>query len=200
MRDSTNRSKSSRVGAVIGSIVTVAMLGSACGSGKVHGPSSGAATEVQQSPVRRMQASRIKTYSSIRALAADSAVVVSGSPTGVGTPLLIGDIPFTDQPFKVDAVYKGGVQAGAEILVRQTGDATSDAGLPVMKVGQRYVAFLTNGDFPLEDGTMVKRYYPTGDAGTFTLLDDGSVTKRDTESPKLPSQSSMVEIKAAVRP
>lgn len=118
--------------------------------------------------------SRVKLYSSVAELAADSVVVVSGTVTAQRTAADIDPVtPFTISTISVTSVVKGaGLATGAVIEVRQMGSAKQVGPAPLMTVGSGYLVYLTASGLA---GSLASQYYVTGGtAGLYAASPSGA--------------------------
>ena len=111
--------------------------------------------------------SRVKSYSSLAALAGDSTVIVSGTVTAQRTAADIDPVtPFTISTVTVQAAPKGaGLVAGSTVEVRQFGSTKQIGPAPLLTMGSHYLLYLTASGL---SGPLASQYYVTGgDAGLY---------------------------------
>jgi hypothetical protein len=117
-----------------------------------------------------IQGSRIKSYSSIRQLAADSNAVVVAVATSVNSPANVQGTPYTITTVEVRSTLRGSV-SGSTIKIRQLGNQTiqtSDEIDPLLVSGTTYVLFLDV--FSFGPGQNTDQYVIVGgSAGVYIL-------------------------------
>lgn len=102
--------------------------------------------------------SRVRLYSSTSDLAADSALVVTGTVVGQQAVVdLSPDLGFTLSTVRLNTVVKGDAAPGSAVVVRQVGSEERPTDL--MAVGSHYLLYLTPSGLP---GDLGEQYYVTG--------------------------------------
>lgn len=126
------------------------------------GTSSQVNTEKGAEVRRSIDVSRVKLYSSTRALASDSSAVVVGTVSAQRVVAdITPDIDFTVSTLTVVEVGKSttGLAVGDSIEVRQLGSADAPPPSTLMSVGGGYLLFLTSSGL---DGDLATQFYITG--------------------------------------
>lgn len=141
---------------------------------------------------------RLKAYSSIGQLAADSAALVEFTATSATVTDLIGA---TQVPFTVTTVADPrtlqGTTASRPLKIRQLGGTRGNvvfsSDVPLLLPGATYVAFVQK--FTFGPGHDTDQYVITGDgAGLFRVLDRGVVSRVDPDSTQLPATLTLTEL------
>jgi hypothetical protein len=143
----------------------IVVLSSCMGGGAQ--PKSGAAQTKSGNASGVIQGSRIKSYSSIRQLAADSKAVVVAVATSANSPANVQGTPYTITTVEVRSTLRGSV-SGSTIKIRQLGNQTSDEIDPLLVSGTTYVLFLDV--FSFGPGQNTDQYVIVGgSAGVYIL-------------------------------
>ncbi len=106
-------------------------------------------------------ASRVRFYSSVQELAADSTAIVSGTVTAQNTATDIDPTTvFTISTVTVKDAPKGsGLTPGSTVEVRQFGDSNQVGPAPLLTQGTDYLLYLTASGL---SGPLASQYYVTG--------------------------------------
>lgn len=131
--------------------VTVAAA-SGCGSGAVSDSTQGSGSDL----------SRLRLYSNVAELAADSKLVIEGAATGQSVADDIDPTTdFTLSEVKIVKLLRGAknIKAGESIVVRQTGSGKQAPPVPILVPGQVYLLYLTPSGL---HGPLSSQYYITG--------------------------------------
>lgn len=110
--------------------------------------------------------SRVRLYSSIKAMAADSEVVLVGDVASSAVAYdIVGDpnAAITISSVIVQRVVRGGgasgIAAGDTVRVRQFGSTNQRVPVPLLASGRQYLLFLTKSGLP---GDLASQFYVTG--------------------------------------
>lgn len=143
--------------------VTLAAV-SGCGSGGVSDSAQRSGSDM----------SRVRLYSNVAELAADSKLVVEGTATG---QFVADDVDpttdFTLSKMKIVKVLRGAdtINVGNSIVVRQMGSDKQTPPVPILVPGQVYLLYLTPSGL---DGALSSQYYITGaNAGIYVQPSTG---------------------------
>lgn len=134
--------------------IAVVMVVAAAGCGSVGGP------EVHQ--VAGSEMSRVRLYSSVAELAADSRLVIEGTVTGQSVAADVDAMTdFTLSEVKVVRSMRGAdrVVAGDSVVVRQLGSDKQHPPVPILVSGHVYLLYLTPSGL---EGSLSSQYYVTG--------------------------------------
>jgi hypothetical protein len=158
--------------AVVGIAVLASLALAGCSSGSET--SGSAATSGSDG-------SRVKLYSSLPELSADSAVIASGTVTNQRTAADIDSVTeFTISTMSVSAVVKGsGLASGSTLEVRQIGSAKHPGPAPLMTVGSTYLLYLTPSGL---SGPLASQYYVTGGTAGLYIAGSSGVAARSSGS------------------
>lgn len=145
---------------------------------------------------RVIQGSRVKSYSSIAELSADSQLIVAAVATTSRTTTSIQELPFTVTVLNVRTIFKGA--APASIKLRQLGDATtqtSDEMDALVIGGTAYVLFLNVFTFgPGQDTD--QDVVVGGSAGMYSL--QGQTLRHVRGPDPLPQTLSLADLTSAI--
>lgn len=137
---------------------------SGCGSGGVSDSTQGSGSDM----------SRVRLYSNVAELAADSKLVVEGTATGQS---VADDVdPTTDFTLSEVTIVKvlrgaNNIKVGNSIVVRQMGSGKQTPPVPILVPGQVYLLYLTPSGL---DGPLSSQYYITGaNAGIYVQPSTG---------------------------
>lgn len=131
--------------------VTIA-ASSGCGSGAVSESTQGSASDL----------SRVRLYSNVAELAADSKLVIEGTATGHSVADDIDSTTdFTLSEVKIVKLLRGAnnIKVGNLIVVRQMGSGKQTPPVPILIPGQVYLLYLTPSGL---HGPLSSHYYITG--------------------------------------
>lgn len=158
--------KQRRPAVAAGVVMAAALAVSGCGSG-----SSG---------VEGAESSRIKLYASSSDLAADSALIATGTVVAQKAAAdITPDLDFTLSTVRLTTVAKGAAAPGSTVVVRQVGSQKQPAPTPLMGVGSNYLLYLTPSGLA---GDLGKQYYVTGgNAGLYVAA--GGASSRTAGNP-----------------
>ena len=143
--------------------VALAAVGG-CASGGVSDSTQGSGSDL----------SRVRLYSNVAELAADSKLVVEGTATGQSVADDVDPTTdFTLSKMKIVKVLRGphNINVGNSIVVRQMGSDKQTPPVPILVPGQVYLLYLTPSGL---DGALSSQYYITGaNAGIYVQPSTG---------------------------
>lgn len=180
-------------------VIAVTLLAAACGgespATKASDPSAVESSSTSARTATGLHVSRVRSYGSLRALAADSSEVVE-VVAGTATEEVVNTVPFIITEVKVTRSFRGEARIGDVLKVRQTGTVAvrSEDLPPVMTSGRTYLLFLTPFTNPDPTGEMTI----VGLAGIFEF-DGGKAIRLDPSSVELPSGISVDGFESQVR-
>lgn len=153
-------------------IAGAAAVLAACTSSSISGTGSHGSPHID--------VSRVKSYTSVAQLAADSTLVANVQVTSQQSATA-GTLPFITSTAQVQHVIIGTAAPTSSIVINQVGNANTTSTAPLTQVGTSYLVFLTRTKAPSLNG-----YYVVG-VGAGLYLDTGKqYEKLDSQSPQLP--------------
>ncbi|EFC84938.1 hypothetical protein [Parafrankia sp. EUN1f] len=135
---------------------------------------------------------RASYYDSVAGLTADSDLVARVRATDKSEIALISGTPFTITDVEVTEAIRGKVPPA--LRIRQTGGPTEPG---ILTAGESYLLFLDKFELPGTDTT--NQYVVVGVEAGLYLEKSGRLRLLDTESPDLPAEINVDDMKADVR-
>lgn len=155
-----------------------------------HGQAAGAAPGIV------VHGSRAKEYTTLKALAQESPIVVRATAVDA-VPDPTDDTLHVITTVKVTDSFRGAA-VGATLRVAQIGGADTvvdDEIPPLLQVGREYFLFLVPTGMPSKAG----QYYVTGQAGEFQLNQGNKAERLDKISVDLPQEITAESVQQAVK-